>query len=54
MQQPLGNYPSQIPADQLRSGIIFGPGRTTRLPEKGTPEYQQMVNRLRSAPGQSQ
>jgi len=32
----------------LRSGVVFGPGRTTRMPERGTPEYQQMIQRLRS------
>jgi hypothetical protein len=31
----------------LRSGIAFGPGRTTRMPDLGTPEYQQMVNKIR-------
>ena len=31
----------------LRSGIQFGPGRTTRMPDVGTPEYQQMIDRVR-------
>lgn len=32
----------------LRSGVVFGPGRTTRMPERGTPEYEQMINKMRS------
>jgi hypothetical protein len=30
-----------------RSGIMFGPGRSTRTPEPGTPEYDQLVQRMR-------
>jgi hypothetical protein len=41
------NYRTPIPEPQLRTGIIFGPGRTTRLPEKGTREYQELINRIR-------
>lgn len=44
MQQP----PQQPSNYQGRSGIIFGPGRTTRLPEPNTPEYQEMIKRLRT------
>lgn len=43
MQQP--QVPMNIP---VRSGIIFGPGRSTRLPDPGTAEYQQLVERMRS------
>ena len=43
MQQP-SRYQQSIPEQNLRSGIVFGPGRTTRLPDKGTPEYQEMNN----------
>jgi len=32
----------------LRSGIQFGPGRTTRMPDVNSPEYQQLLNRMRS------
>lgn len=32
----------------LRSGISFGPGRSNRMPDAGTPEYQQLVERMRS------
>lgn len=30
-----------------RSGIIFGPGRASRLPEQGSPEYEQLLQRVR-------
>jgi hypothetical protein len=30
-----------------RSGIVFGPGRATRMPEPGTPEYEQLLQRVR-------
>lgn len=33
---------------QPRSGMVFGPGRASRLPEPGTPEYQALVERMRS------
>ena len=38
------NKPANIP---VRSGIIFGPGRAARLPDPGTPEYKQLVERMR-------
>lgn len=31
-----------------RSGIQFGPGRTTRMPDVNTPEYQQLIERARA------
>jgi hypothetical protein len=31
----------------LRSGIVFGPSRSTRIPEVGSPEYQQLLQRVR-------
>lgn len=37
----------QGPTQGLRSGIAFGPGRSTRMPDVGTPEYQQLVQRMR-------
>lgn len=46
--QQLPNYQHPIPESQLRTGIVFGPGRSTRLPEKGTREYQELVNRIRN------
>jgi hypothetical protein len=30
-----------------RSGIVFGPGRASRLPEQGSPEYEQLLQRVR-------
>jgi hypothetical protein len=44
MQQP--QVPINVP---VRSGIIFGPGRATRMPDPGTPEYKQLVERMRTA-----
>jgi hypothetical protein len=37
----------QGPTQGLRSGIAFGPGRSTRMPEVGSPEYQQLLQRVR-------
>ena len=34
-------------AGQPRAGIAFGPGRANRMPDQGTPEYQQLVARMR-------
>lgn len=34
-------------AGQPRSGIAFGPGRANRMPEPGTPEYEQLIARMR-------
>ena len=34
-------------AGQPRSGIAFGPGRANRMPDQGSPEYQQLVARMR-------
>lgn len=31
-----------------RSGIAFGPGRASRMPDAGTPEYAALVERMRS------
>lgn len=31
-----------------RSGMVFGPGRATRMPDQGTPEYAALVDRMRS------
>jgi hypothetical protein len=43
-----GQGPANIPA---RSGIAFGPGRTTRTPEPGTPEFNDLIQRGRRALG---
>jgi hypothetical protein len=37
-----------VPAPQVNPGIMFGPGRANRMPERGTPEYQSLVNRVRN------
>lgn len=37
----------------LRSGIIFGPGRSTRLPDPGTPAHQELLDRMRIIQSQS-
>jgi hypothetical protein len=44
--QKLPNYQHPLPESQLRTGIVFGPGRTTRLPE--------LVNRIRGTAAQNQ
>jgi hypothetical protein len=42
---PMGRTPQ--PRGTMRSGIAFGPGRSTRLPEQGSPEYEQLLQRVR-------
>ena len=32
---------------EIRSGINFGPGRANRVPEQGSPEYEQLLQRVR-------
>jgi len=32
---------------EMRSGIVFGPGRANRLPEQNSPEYQQLLQSIR-------
>jgi len=32
---------------EMRSGINFGPGRASRIPEQGSPEYEQLLQRVR-------
>ena len=39
--------PSMGRGQEMRSGINFGPGRADRLPEQGSPEYEQMLQRVR-------
>ncbi len=38
----------EAPGAGLRSGIQFGPGRTTRMPDVGSPEYQRLLERVRA------
>ena len=33
---------------ELRPGINFGPGRANRIPEEGSPEYKQLLQRIRA------
>lgn len=58
-QPPMGRGPqmgrgpgSGLPPEmgrgpEIRSGINFGPGRANRLPEQGSPEYEQLLQRVR-------
>ena len=32
---------------KMRSGINFGPGRANRITEQGSPEYEQLLQRVR-------
>ena len=43
-QAPMGRGPQM---GSLRSGIEFGPGRSSRIPEQGSPEYEQLLQRVR-------
>ena len=38
---------SQVGAMPARGGIEFGPGRASRFPEPGSPEYQMAIARMR-------
>ena len=40
-QAPMGRGP------EMRSGINFGPGRANRVPEQGSPEYEQLLQHVR-------
>jgi len=39
--------PSTGRDSEVRSGINFGPGRANRIPEQGSPEYEQLLQRVR-------
>lgn len=55
-EAPLGMptpQPSMGRGPELRSGIEFGPGRASRVPDQGTPEYEQLLQRVRGL-GQGQ
>ena len=32
---------------EMRSGINFGPGRANRVPDQGSPEYEQLLQQVR-------
>ena len=40
--------PSMGRSPEIRSGINFGPGQANRMPEQGSPEYEQLLQRVRS------
>ena len=46
-QPSMGRGPRMGRGQEMRSGIDFGPGRANRLPEQGTPEYEQLLQRVR-------
>ena len=39
--------PSMGRDPEMRSGLSFGPGRATRIPEQGSPDYEQLLQRVR-------
>lgn len=49
MNAPGSQMPRERPSQPSpgRSGIVFGPGRASRLPDQGTPEYDQLLQRVR-------
>lgn len=46
-QTPVGFAPERGRMPRMRSGINFGPGRANRIPEQNSPEYQQLLQRIR-------
>ena len=46
-QAPTGRKVSMGRMPEMRSGINFGPGRANRVPEQGSPEYEQLLQRVR-------
>jgi hypothetical protein len=46
-QPSMGRGPQMGRRPEMRSGINFGPGRANRLPEQGSPEYEQLLQRVR-------
>jgi hypothetical protein len=43
----IGGRPEMGRMPEMRSGINFGPGRANRVPEQGSPEYEQLLQRVR-------
>ena len=43
--------PLERQAPQFAPGITFGPGRANRMPDQGSPEYEQLVARMRGLRG---
>lgn len=46
-QPSMGRGPRMGRGPEMRSGIDFGPGRANRMPEQGSPEYEQILQRVR-------
>jgi hypothetical protein len=46
-QAPMGRTVGMGRMPEMRSGINFGPGRANRVPEQGSPEYEQLLQRVR-------
>lgn len=42
-----GGFQNPVPGE-LNPGLVFGPGRARRMPERGTPDYQAMIDRIRN------
>jgi len=43
----MGGMPGMGGRPGIPSGINFGPGRANRTPEQGSPEYEQLLQRVR-------
>ena len=43
--------PLERQAPQFAPGITFGPGRANRMPDQGSPEYEQLAARMRGLRG---
>jgi hypothetical protein len=43
----MGGMPGMGGRPEIPSGINFGPGRANRMPEQGSPEYGQLLQRVR-------
>ena len=46
-QTPMGRTVGMGRMPEMRSGINFGPGRANRVPEQGSPEYEQLLQQVR-------
>ena len=46
-QAPSGRDVSMGRMPEMRSGINFGPGRANRVPDQGSPEYEQLLQQVR-------
>jgi hypothetical protein len=46
-QPSMGRGAQMGRGQEMRSGIDFGPGRANRFPEQGSPEYEQLLQRVR-------